>query len=97
MLANHIWSYAGWGPRNVSATSCSHFWPTPLIRKPLLVLGLRSSAYDWTKANGWCLSITNLKARGNRQMPDLTRLAWARASMPCVQVVVPTGNDPTVT
>ena len=46
MLANHIWSYAGWGPTNVSTTLLQPFLAYTTERLTTFSLGTES-AYDW--------------------------------------------------
>ena len=46
MLANHIWSYAGWGDQNVSATFLQPF--VSFTTKKFTTFGLNTeSTYDW--------------------------------------------------
>ena len=46
MLANHIWSFAGWGPDNVSITALQPF--LAYTTDSLTTFGLGSeSGYDW--------------------------------------------------
>jgi len=47
MLANHIWSYAGWGPKNVSTTYLQPFLAYTTDSQTTFGLG-SESGYDWT-------------------------------------------------
>jgi hypothetical protein len=47
ILANHIWSYEGWGPQNVNATFLQPF--VSYTTKTVTTYGLNTeSTYDWT-------------------------------------------------
>jgi hypothetical protein len=52
-LANHIWSYAGWGDRDVSATFLQPF--VSYTTKTFITLTLNTeSTYDWDPISGPC-------------------------------------------
>jgi len=76
MLANHIWSYAGWGPRNVSATYLQPFLAYTTDSQTTFGLG-SESAYDWTESQ-WVvpidLTISKLVEIG--KMPISFGLGW---------------------
>lgn len=55
MLANHIWSFAGWGPQNVNATLINPF--LAYTTDSLTTIGVGADAtYDWVH-NQWAMPV----------------------------------------
>ena len=70
MLANHIWSYEGWGPQNVNATFLQPF--VSYTTKTVTTFGLNTeSTYDWSHSQ-WTvpvnLSVSQLIKLGGMPM-----------------------------
>ena len=76
MLANHLWSYAGWADRNVNATFLQPF--VSYTTKTFTTLGLNTeSTYDWENSQ-WTVpinvSISQLLKIGKQ--PFQLQLGW---------------------